>query len=170
MSVAVLRQMFERMVENKDSEAIERFYHPSFVMFSNGVTQDFEAFAASHRAIYATPIQYSVEYDDQAWVETTDKVAGRVWITTSRPGETPTRIEVVLIAAFTDGRISRVWGDNVAELEHPAGIRNILIECIIQRLPRQRRECPPRWWLRIRRSGVPLPRDVPSAGGGAHPT
>jgi hypothetical protein len=38
-----------------------------------------------------------------------DKVAGRVWITTSRPGESPTRIEVVLIAAFTDGRISRVW-------------------------------------------------------------
>jgi hypothetical protein len=109
MSIAVLRQMFEQMVENKDPTAIDRFYHPSFVMFSNGVTQDFEAFAASHRTIYATPISYSVEYDEQAWVEATDKVAGRVWITTSRPGESPTRIEVVLIAAFTDGRISRVW-------------------------------------------------------------
>jgi len=30
-------------------------------MFSNGVTQDFDAFAASHRTIYATPIRYSVE-------------------------------------------------------------------------------------------------------------
>jgi len=109
MSIAVLRQMFEQMVENKDPTAIDRFYHPSFVMFSNGVTQDFEAFAASHRTIYATPISYSVEYDEQAWVEATDKVAGRVWITTSRPGESLTRIEVVLIAAFTDGRISRVW-------------------------------------------------------------
>jgi SnoaL-like domain len=109
MSIAVLRQMFEQMVENKDPTAIDRFYHPSFVMFSNGVTQDFEAFAASHRTIYATPISYSVEYDEQAWVEATDKVAGRVWIMTSRPGESPTRIEVVLIAAFTDGRISRVW-------------------------------------------------------------
>jgi len=109
MSIAVLRQMFEQMVENKDPTAIDRCYHPSFVMFSNGVTQDFEAFAASHRTIYATPICYSVEYDEQAWVEATDKVAGRVWITTSRPGESPTRIEVVLIAAFTDGRISRVW-------------------------------------------------------------
>jgi hypothetical protein len=28
-----------------------------------------------------------VEYDEHAWVETTDKVAGQVWITTSRPGE-----------------------------------------------------------------------------------
>ena len=101
--------MFKQMVVNKDPAAIERFYHPSFVMVSNGITQDFDAFAASHRAVYDTPISYSVEYDEQAWVETTDKVAGRVWITTSRPGEDPTRIEVTLIAAFTDGQINRVW-------------------------------------------------------------
>ena len=63
MSIAVLRQMFEQMVEKKDSAAIDRFYDPSFVMSSNGVTQDFDAFAASHRTIYATPICYSVEYD-----------------------------------------------------------------------------------------------------------
>ena len=105
----MLRQMFEQMVEKKDPTAIDHFYHPSFVMFSNAVTQDFEAFAASHRTIYATPISYSVEYDEQAWVESPEKVAGRVWITTSRPGESSTRIEVVLIAAFVDGRISRVW-------------------------------------------------------------
>src|ERR1700761_8433774 len=98
MSVAVLRQMFEQMVVNKDATAIERFYHPSFVMFSNGVTQDFAAFAASHRTVYATPISYSVEYDEDAWVETTDKVAGRLWITTSLSDESPSRIEVVLIA------------------------------------------------------------------------
>ena len=55
MSIAVLRQMFEQMVEKKDSAAIDRFYDPSFVMSSNGVTQDFAAFAASHRTIYATP-------------------------------------------------------------------------------------------------------------------
>ena len=78
MSIAVLRQMFEQMVEKKDSAAIDRFYDPSFVMSSNGITQDFDAFAASHRTIYATPICYSVDYDEQAWVETTDWVAGRV--------------------------------------------------------------------------------------------
>ena len=109
MSIAVLRQMFAEMVERKDASVIERFYDPSFVMYSNGVTQDFEEFAASHREIYATAISYSVEYDEEAWVETADRVAARVWITTSRPGERATRIEVVLIAAFKDGRISRVW-------------------------------------------------------------
>jgi hypothetical protein len=109
MSIAVLRDMFDQMVVNKDATAIERFYHPSFVMFSNGVTQEYDAFAESHRGVYSTEISYSVEYDEEAWVETADKVAGRVWITTSRPGEEPTRIEVVLIVAFDDGRIGRVW-------------------------------------------------------------
>ncbi|ORV44071.1 hypothetical protein [Mycobacterium conspicuum] len=109
MSIAVLRRMFEQMVVKKDPTAIDRFYDPSFIMFSNGITQDFDAFAASHRTIYDTPISYSIEYDEDAWVEAADKVAGRVWITTSRPDEDPTRIEVVLIAAFIDGRISRVW-------------------------------------------------------------
>ena len=109
MSIAVLRQMFEEMVVQKDPAAIERFYDPSFAMFSNGVTQNFEDFAASHRSVYATEISYSVEYDEDAWVETPDKVAARVWITTSLPNESPTRIEVVLIAAFHDGRITRIW-------------------------------------------------------------
>lgn len=109
MSIAVLRQMFEEMVVNKDASAIDRFYDPTFVMYSNGITQDFDAYATSHRNVLATAIRYSVEYDEQAWVETTDKVAGRVWITTSLPGESPTRIEVVLIAAFSDGRITRIW-------------------------------------------------------------
>ena len=109
MTVAVLRKMFEEMVVAKDITAVERFYDPSFVMYSNGVTQNFEEFAASHRAVYDTAISYAVEYDEEAWVEGEDKVAGRVWITTSRPGESPTRIEVVLITAFKDGRITRVW-------------------------------------------------------------
>jgi len=109
MSIAVLRQMFEEMVVQKDPAAIERFYDPSFVMFSNGVTQNFEDFAESHRSVYATEISYSVEYDEDAWVETPDKVAARVWITTSLPNESPTRIEVVLIAAFHDGRITHIW-------------------------------------------------------------
>jgi hypothetical protein len=36
-------------------------------------------------------------------------VAARVCITTSRPGEEPTRLEVVLIATYRDGRIHRLW-------------------------------------------------------------
>ncbi|MGB3481338.1 MAG: hypothetical protein WBB07_03855 [Mycobacterium sp.] len=42
-------------------------------------------------------------------MEAGDKVVGRMWITTSRPGETPTRIEIVVIAAYLDGRIHRIW-------------------------------------------------------------
>lgn len=97
------------MVVAKNAELIEHYYHPDFQMYSDGLKQDFAEFRDSHRAIYATPITYAVEYDEQAWVEAAEKVAGRVWITTSRPGEQPNRIELVLIAAYRDGRIHRVW-------------------------------------------------------------
>ena len=109
MSVALLREMFERMVVAKNGDLIEHYYHPDFVMCSDGLRQQFAEFRDSHRMLYGTAIGYAVEYDEQAWVEAADKVAGRVWITTSRPGEEPTRIEVVLIAAYRDGRIHRVW-------------------------------------------------------------
>jgi hypothetical protein len=36
-------------------------------------------------------------------------VAGRVWITTTRPDEAPRRIEVVLIAEYRSGRLLRLW-------------------------------------------------------------
>lgn len=109
MTVALLREMFEKMVVAKNVELIEHYYDPDFVMFSDGLSQGFAEFRESHRKLYASPIRYSVEYDEQAWVQDTDKVAGRVWITTSRPGERPSRIEVILIAAYRDGRIYRVW-------------------------------------------------------------
>ena len=109
MSVALLCEMFERMVVAKNADLIAHYYHPDFEMCSDGMTQSFPEFHESHRAVYATAISYAVEYDEQAWVEAPDKVAGRVWITTSRPGEQPTRIEVVLIAGYLEGRIHRVW-------------------------------------------------------------
>jgi hypothetical protein len=101
--------MFEQMVIAKDPEAISRYYHPDFVMYSDGLSQNYAEFEASHRGVYATPISYDITYDDEAWVETDDRVAARAWITTTRPGEAPTRIEIVLIATFVDGRIHRVW-------------------------------------------------------------
>lgn len=109
MSAALLREMFEQMVIVKDPEAIGRYYHPDFVMYSDGMTQNFAQFEASHRGVYETSISYAIEYDDEAWVEADDRVAARLWITTSRPDEKPTRIEVVLIATFVDNLIHRVW-------------------------------------------------------------
>ena len=126
MSIAVLREMFDQMVVNKDATAIERFYDRSFVMFSNGVIQDYDGFAESHRGVYATEVSYSVEYDEQAWVKTEGKVAGRVWITTSRPdgGAHPHR----------GGPHRRVRGgshhpgvgDDVAELQRAARLPDLL--------------------------------------------
>ncbi|WP_422749895.1 nuclear transport factor 2 family protein [Mycobacterium sp. WMMD1722] len=101
--------MFDRMVVAKNADLIERYYHPEFVMYSDGMSQDYAEFADSHRTVYATAISYAVEYDEQAWVEADGRAAGRVWITTSRPGEPATRIEVVLIATFVDERIHRLW-------------------------------------------------------------
>lgn len=124
MSIALLREMFERMVVAKNGELIEHYYDPEFVMYSDGLDQNFTEFRDSHVKLYATEIAYAVEYDDEAWVEAPDRVAGRVWITTSRPNEAPTRIELVLIATFRNGRIHRVWETtwpswrNVAALEN----------------------------------------------------
>jgi hypothetical protein len=109
MTIALFREMFERMVIRKDAALIEHYYHPDFVMYSDGLRQDFAEFAAGHRGIYETAISYAIEYDDEAWVEAADRVAGRIWITTQRPGEDPTRIEIVAIAAYRDGLIHRIW-------------------------------------------------------------
>src|ERR1700761_2189298 len=109
MSAQLLREMFDRMVVAKNADLAERYYHPDCVMSSDGLTQNFREFHDSHRKVYGTPVTYAIEYDEQAWVEAQNRVAARVWITTSRPGEQPTRIEVVLIATFLDGLIHRVW-------------------------------------------------------------
>lgn len=50
-----------------------------------------------------------MRYDDDAWVQTADRVAGRLWITTERPDTKATEMEIVLIATFLDGRIHRIW-------------------------------------------------------------
>jgi hypothetical protein len=105
----LLREMFALMVVNKDADLAATYYHPDFILMTNGQTQTFDEFEASHRTVYATPIQYAVTYDEDAWVETSDRVAGRVWITTTRPDEAPTTIEVILVATYLDGRIHRLW-------------------------------------------------------------
>ena len=91
-----LIEMFDQMVLRKDASLIERYYHPDFLLYTNGQEQAYDAFADGHRRVYANEISYDISYDDDAWVVTDDRVAGRVWITTSRPDEEPTTIEVVL--------------------------------------------------------------------------
>jgi hypothetical protein len=109
MSVALFREMFEWMVVAKNADLIEHYYDPDCLMYSDGLSQSFAEFRDSHRKLYATSISYAIEYDEEAWVEAADKIAGRMWITLSRPGEESTRIELVIIAAYRKGRIHRIW-------------------------------------------------------------
>jgi hypothetical protein len=108
-TVQQLKEMFEQMVVAKDASQLERYYDPGFRMVTNGITQDYADFARGHVEVYATSITYAVRYDEDAWVESDDRVGGRVWITTTRPDEAPTEIEVVLLASFVGGRLHRLW-------------------------------------------------------------
>jgi hypothetical protein len=110
-----LREMFTRMVEAKDASLVDTYYDPDFELTTNGQTQDLASFRAGHERVYPTAITYALDYDEDAWVEGGDRVGTRLWITTQRPGEDATRIEVVLLAVYRSGRILRLteltWPD-----------------------------------------------------------
>jgi hypothetical protein len=105
----LMQEMFTRMVEAKDITQVEKYYDPGLLLYTNGQVQDYEAFHAGHARVYPTEISYAVEYDDEAWVESGDRLGGRMWITTKRPGENATRIEVIFLGIYRDGRIFRLW-------------------------------------------------------------
>lgn len=109
VTVAVIREMFAEMVVRKNPELVARYYHPDFVLTTNGSTQDYEAFERGHRGVYGTDVTYAVEYDDQAWVEAPDRVAGRVWITVGSAERAGQPIEVLFIATLRNGLIHRPW-------------------------------------------------------------
>lgn len=109
-----MREMFTRMVEAKDASLVDTYYDPDFRLSTNGQVQDLAAFRAGHERVYQTAITYEVEYDEDSWVESGDRIAGRMWITTRRPDEPANRIEVVLVAGYRQGRI--LW---VKELTWP---------------------------------------------------
>ena len=104
-----LEEMFTRMVEAKDASLVDTYYDPDFLLTTNGQTQDLEAFRAGHERVYPTAITYRVEYDDDAWVESGDRLAGRLWITIGRPDEPARPIEVVFVATYREGRILRLY-------------------------------------------------------------
>jgi ketosteroid isomerase-like protein len=109
VSQQLMREMFEQMVEGKDASLVDTYYDPDFVLYTNGQTQDLAEFRAGHERVYPTAITYTMEYDDEAWVEAEERVAGRIWITTARPGEPAKRIEVIFVATYRNGRIHRLW-------------------------------------------------------------
>ncbi len=105
---ALLQEMFSEMVVKKDISVARRYYHADFRLETNGHREDLAAFIAAHTRVYQTAISYAVRYDDSAWVENSDKVAGRMWINTQRPDEPAVEIEVVLIATYAEGKILHI--------------------------------------------------------------
>lgn len=109
MSINNLKEMFAEMVVKKDASLIPTYYHRQFLLYTNGQVTDYDEFLASHQGYYATQRTYSVEYDEDTLLEQREKVAGRIWITVSVPGDSPKKIEVVLVALYKDNKLYRMW-------------------------------------------------------------
>lgn len=114
MSIKKLKEMFSEMVMKKDASLIPVYYHPEFLLYTNEQVTNYDDFLKSHQEYYATAIKYEVAYDEETLFEHENKLAGRIWITTSRPNEPSKKIEVILIAEFKDDKIYRLW-----ELTYP---------------------------------------------------
>jgi len=114
MSIAALKEMFQEMVIKKDASLIPKYYHQDFLLYTNGQKWDYTQMFEMHEKIYKTPIQYEIAYDAQTFVEKENKLACKIWITTSRPNEQPTKLELILIAEYKEGKIFRLW-----ELTYP---------------------------------------------------
>ena len=112
--VSLLKEMFTKVTLEKNNKAIPLYYDKDFKLYTNGKTMDYEEFLKQHEAIYKTPIQYKIRYEDETLIEQGNKVAGRLFITTQRPNESAHEIEVILIAKYKNNKLYRVW-----ELTYP---------------------------------------------------
>ncbi len=112
--VQLLKSMFHDMVIEKNISKMPQYYTKDFVLYSNGKSMSYQDFYQGHQKVYQTPIQYSFQYDDGAMLQSRDKLAARVFITTKVPGNDATKIEVILIAQYRGDKICRLW-----ELTYP---------------------------------------------------
>lgn len=112
--VLLLKEMFAKVTLEKNESAIPVYYDKDFELYTNGKTMKFKEFLQLHQAIYKTPIQYSIRYDEPTLVEQGNKVAGRLFITTKKTNEPPKEIEVILVAEYKADKLYRLW-----ELTYP---------------------------------------------------
>jgi hypothetical protein len=112
--ISLLKEMFTQVTVKKNDHAIPTYYDNDFELHSNGKTISFNEFLQMHQAIYKTPIQYSIRYDEPTLIEQGNKVAGRLFITTKKPNEPAREIEVILIAEYKNDKLYRLW-----ELTYP---------------------------------------------------
>ncbi|MCH9643846.1 MAG: nuclear transport factor 2 family protein [Gammaproteobacteria bacterium] len=109
-----LKNMFNKMVVEKNISLMSKYYDPTFKLYSNGETMNYQEYYQGHKKIYKTPIQYSFKFDKNTLVQEGNKVAARLFITTKEPRQAATKIEVILIAQYRGDRIYRLW-----ELTYP---------------------------------------------------
>lgn len=109
-----LKAMFEDVAIKKRADLIPQYYHQDFLLYTNNQVTDRKSFLESHTKTCASPIQFEIVYDEETFLEQGDKVAGRVFITTTMPNEAPHKIEVILVATYKEGKISKLW-----ELTYP---------------------------------------------------
>lgn len=112
--ISLLKEMFAKVTVAKNDNAIPLYYDKDFKLYSNGNAMEYQEFLQLHQAIYKTPIQYKIRYDEKAFVEQGNKVAGRLFIATKKPNEPEREIEVILIAEYKKNKLYRVW-----ELTYP---------------------------------------------------
>lgn len=109
-----LKKMFEDVTLNKKADMIPTYYHSDSLLYTNNITMTREKFLETHTQTCLTPIKFDISYDEETLIEENDKVAGRIWITTTMPNKPPHKIEVMLIATYKDDKIYRLW-----ELTYP---------------------------------------------------
>ena len=109
MSQQRLVEMFNEVVVKKNASLIQHYFHPGFVLVTNGQRQALALFLRRHEIDYATSVSYDVHFDEHAWVEGAAAVGARCWLTVRRPGRATEVLEIVLIARYVNGRIHRIW-------------------------------------------------------------
>lgn len=112
--LTLLKEMFDKVTVEKNDKVIPLYYDKNFELYSNGKKMTYAEFLEMHKNIYKTSIHYKVRYDEKTFVEQGNKIAGRLFITTTKPNEPAREIEVILIAEYKDSKLYRLW-----ELTYP---------------------------------------------------
>lgn len=115
-----LKEMFEKMVREKNIQLIPLYYHSDLLLYTNNQpAQNYPSFLSSHEKYYASSKQYQIEYDEDTFVEAGNKIAGRLWISVTESYKETIKMEIILIAQYKDGKIYRLW-----ELTYPDWSQN----------------------------------------------
>jgi hypothetical protein len=105
----LLAELLGRVVAGHDDTAMDEYLHPEFRLWCNGTAHDRASFAGRVATALAGNLGYAIDVDDQAWVTGADRVAARIWVSSTPSAAEPSDTEVLLIATVRDGRFDRAW-------------------------------------------------------------